>query len=54
MKLVPVTYRIPEDLNERLAYAAIKRKTTRQAIVTEAIERLLDKLEADKSDEEEQ
>lgn len=45
MKLVPVTYRIPEKLNERLAYAAIERKTTRQAIVTEAIEKWLDELE---------
>lgn len=51
MKLVPVTYRIPEELNERLAYAAIERKTTRQAIVTEAIERWLNELEADNSED---
>jgi predicted transcriptional regulator len=38
MTLRPITIRIPEDLNNRLGYAAIDRKTTKQAIITEAIQ----------------
>jgi predicted transcriptional regulator len=43
MTLRPITIRIPEDLNNRLGYAAIDRKTTKQAIVIEALEAWFEK-----------
>lgn len=47
MTLRPITIRIPEKLNDRLGYAAIDRKTTKQAIVIEALEAWFEKKEGE-------
>jgi len=47
MTLRPITIRIPEGLNDRLGYAAIDRKTTKQAIVIEALEAWFEKKEGE-------
>lgn len=45
MTLKPITVRIPENLNDRLGYAAIDCRTTKQAIVIEALELWFEKKE---------
>lgn len=45
-----LTARIPKELNDRLGYAAIDHKMTKQQIITEALEAWLDR--ADKKKEE--
>lgn len=55
MTLKPITVRIPENLNDRLGYAAIDRRTTKQAIIIEALELWFEKKEEEekvKEDEE--
>jgi predicted DNA-binding protein len=47
MTMKPITIRIPEDMNDRLGYAAIDRKTTKQAIVIEALEAWFEKKEGE-------